>query len=690
MTDITPTPALPEDNPLAAPSELPYGLPDFAALSDAQLADALRAGMAEQRAELEAIVGTDASADFENTVRALELSGRLLHRARAVLMTLTAADGTPGRQRLAEQISAELAAHDDAIWLDERLAERVTCVETTGLGEQDARLLERTRERLELSGAALPAAQRDELRRINTELATLEAVYTRLLVEDAAARAVVVTDAERLRGLGDEDRAAAAAAAVEAGHAAQADPDEGPWLLTLSLFASQPWLVDLEDEGLRREVHEASLGRGRSGERETLSTAMRMVRLRLAKARLLGSSCWAEHALKDRAADSVEAVTHLLTSLVPAAMANARADAAVVGGEPDVPAWNWPRLSAEYARDRFQVDTAALRPHFELDRVLHRGVFAAATALYGLRFAERPELSAHLYRPGIRVFEVTDEDGAEVGLFVADLYARPTKSGGAWMHTVSDASAALGTRPVVFATMNVPAPPQGRPTLLTLDETTTLFHEFGHVLHALLARGEYASLSGANVPRDVVEFPSQVNEMWLREPSLVHAYARHVDTDEPLPAGTLERLQAADLWGEGYRTAEYLGAALIDWRWHTLTQQAVEEATADPLGFERSVLHEAGLDPSLVPPRYHTGCFKHVFGNDYAAGYYSYLWAEVLDADAVEWFRENGGLSRAAGDRFAAELLSRGDQRPMDVSYRAVTGRDPRLEPLLRRRGLRG
>ncbi|MBN6865549.1 M3 family metallopeptidase, partial [Micrococcus luteus] len=354
----------------------------------------------------------------------------------------------------------------------------------------------------------------------------------------------------------------------------------------------------------------------------------------------------------------------------------------------EVAPWDWPALSAAYAREEFAVDADALRPYFELDRVLTEGVFAAATALYGLTFAERPELARHLYRPGIRVFEVTGEDGAGVGLFVADLFARPTKSGGAWMHTVRDRADALGERPVVFTTMNVPAPAAGRPALLTLDETTTLFHEFGHALHGLLARGEYASLTGTNVPRDVVEFPSQVNEVWLREPSLLAAYARHVETGEPLPAGTLERLEAADLWGEGHRTVEYLGAALVDWAWHSLTEETVDAATADPAAFERRVLTEAGIDPDLVPPRYGTGYFKHIFGGGYAAGYYSYVWAEVLDADAVEWFREHGGMTRENGRRFADELLSRGDTRDLLESYRAFRGRDAELEPLLRRRGL--
>ncbi|MCK6090138.1 M3 family metallopeptidase [Micrococcus endophyticus] len=696
---MTPTPAssvLPADHPLATPSELPYGLPDFSAVTDAQLAEAVRAGMAAQRAEVEQILGAATAPTFENTVRAFELSGQLLRRSAAMFFTLVSADGTDARQGLAEELSPELAAHEDALLLDPRLAERVAAIDGAGLTGEDARLLEVLRRRLDLAGAGLGEAERAELGRINTELAGLTAAYTRRLVADTAERAVLVTDRERLAGLSEDDLASAAAAAREAGHGGadgEGGDEAGPWLLTLSLFTSQPWLASLEDEALRREVFEASVGRGAAGDHETLSTAMEVVRLRLRKARLLGAASWAEHALKDRAAPSTTAVEELLATMAPRAMANARADAATAAAHAGrdsgaVAPWDWPALSAAYARERFAVDAGALRPHFELDRVLHAGVFAAATALYGITFEERPELAGRLYRPGIRVFEVRDEDGAGVGLFVADLFARSTKSGGAWMHTVRDAADALDERPVVFNTMNVPAPAPGRPALLTLDEATTLFHEFGHALHGLLAKGEYVSLSGTHVPRDVVEFPSQVNEVWLREPALLAEYARHVETGEPLPAGTLERLEAADLWGEGYRTVEYLGATLVDWAWHSLTEDTVDAATADPAAFERRVLTEAGIDPELVPPRYGTGYFKHIFGNDYAAGYYSYIWAEVLDADAVEWFREHGGMTRENGRRFAEELLSRGETRDLLESYRAFRGRDAELEPLLRRRGL--
>ncbi|MDO5633605.1 MAG: M3 family metallopeptidase [Micrococcus sp.] len=673
---------------LAAPSTLPYQLPDFAAVSTAELGAAVRAGMAQQRAEVEDILASDDAPTVANTVVALELSGQTLRRAASVLGTLVAADATPDRQALHEELSSELAAHEDAILLDPRLAARVAALDPTTAQGESARLLEVLQQRLAVEGAHLPEHDRTRLQEINERVATLSARFHGRLVEDTARRAVLLTDESELAGLSEAAREQARRAAQDAGH------DEG-WLLGLSLFTSQPWLADLAEESVQRRVFEASRARGQASQDSegTLDVAMQLVRLRLEKARLLGSSCWAEHALKDRAAGSVAEVEELLSSVAPAAMDNARADAATIararGDESaHINPWQWPALSAQYAREHYAVDHAALRPYFELESVLERGVFAAAQALYGLEFTERPELRQHLYRPDVRVWEVSDEDGAGVGLFVADLFARPTKSGGAWMHTVRDAASALDERPVVFATMNLSPAEPGAPTLLSLDELTTLFHEFGHVLHALVARAEFARLSGPAVPQDVVEFPSQVNEFFWKEPRLLQDYARHVETGEPLPAPILEAVEAAALWGEGYRTVEYLGAALIDWAWHSLTEETVEEAVADPLAFEDRVLREAGLDPELVPPRYRTGYFKHIFAGGYAAGYYSYLWAEVLDADAVEWFEEHGGMTRDNGRHFADQLLSRGNTREMGESYRAFRGRDPHREPLLRRRGL--
>jgi peptidyl-dipeptidase Dcp len=409
--------------------------------------------------------------------------------------------------------------------------------------------------------------------------------------------------------------------------------------------------------------------------------------LRAEKAGLLGHSSWAEYALQERTAPDLAAVRELLGRIIPAATANARRELAEVqaaAGHPVEP-WDWPFHAARIERETYRVDASGLRSYFELDRVLADGVFAAATALYGITFRERPELRG--YRPDVRVWEVLEADGTGLGLFVGDFFTRPTKSGGAWMNSFREASTLYDERPVVTNTLNIPAPAGGEPALLTVDQVTTLFHEFGHALHGLLSTARYASLSGTSVPRDFVEFPSQVNEMWMYWPDVVTAYARHVDTGEAIDPEVLAAIEASSLWGEGFRTTEYLGATMLDLAWHSLAPGTVVD---DPLAFEHEALVAAGLDPALVPPRYRTGYFKHVFAGGYAAGYYSYLWSEVLDADTVEWFRARGGLTRANGERFRAELLSRGNTRDPLESYRAFRGRDADPEHLLRRRGLLG
>ncbi len=677
-------------NPLLAPSPLPYGLPDFAAIEDEHFLPAFRAGMAEHRAELAAIAAETAPATLENTFRALERSGQLLRRVQMVFHTLLPADGTDARQAIDEEISPELAAHADAIHLDGDLYRRLAAVDTAALAGEDRRLAEETLKRFRLHGADLAPAAQARLAEVNERLAVLSSQYGRRMVAENTASAVWFATADELAGLPAQDLAATEAAALEAGH------DAGH-LLTLSMFTSQPWLEVLADRQARRRVHEAAWRRGTApGENHTLGLAVEQATLRAEKAGLLGYANWAEYALADRTAPGLSAVRELLDRVIPAATANARRErdtvAEVAGFAPEP--WDWPHYAAGVARDRYRVDSAGLRHHFELDRVLHEGVFAAAGALYGLSFRERGDLPG--YAPGVRVWEVFDEgsagadpsDGpAGLGLFVGDFFTRPTKSGGAWMNSLREASALLDERPVVTNNLNIPVPAAGEPALLTVDQVNTLFHEFGHALHGLLSTAEYASLSGTAVPRDFVEFPSQVNEMWMYWPEVVTGYARHHETGEVIDPALLEAIEASSLWGEGHRTTEYLGAAVLDLAWHSL---APGETVADPLAFEREHLMAAGLDPDVVPPRYRSGYFKHIFAGGYAAGYYSYLWSEVLDADTVQWFHENGGLTRRNGERFREELLSRGNTRDPLESYRSFRGRDADPEHLLRRRGLLG
>lgn len=667
------------DNPLLTPSTLPYGLPDFTAIGDEHFLPAFRHGVTLHRQEIEAIAADTSPATFENTFLAFERSGQLLRWVGMVLYTLVPADGTEARQELQEIIEPENSAHEDAIYLDERLYARLSAVDRASLSGEEARLAEVILQEFELRGADLDPEAKSRLAQINERLAVLGAQYNRRMVAENAARAVLVTDPAALAGLSAADLSATADAARQAGH------DDGH-LLTLSMFTSQPWLEHLEDRATRQRLFEAAWVRGTEpGENYVLDLAVEQAQLRAEKAGLLGYATWADYALQDRTAPDLSAVQELLGQLVPAATANARREKDTLeqlAGHPIEP-WDWPFYSAQVEREEYSVDAGALRPYFELNRTLTEGVFAAATALYGITFQERDDLVG--YTPEVRIWEVFDADGSGMGLFLGDFYARPTKSGGAWMNPIRERATELDERPVVVNNLNIPRPPAGQPTLLTLDQVTTLFHEFGHALHGLLADARFASLSGTSVPRDFVEFPSQVNEMWIQWPEIVQAYARHVDTGEPLDPAALAALKAAALWGEGFATTEYLGAAVLDLAWHALTPG---QTVQDPLAFEAEQLTSAGLDPALVPPRYRSSYYKHIFSGGYAAGYYSYIWSEVMDADTVQWFHENGGLSRANGDHFRAELLSRGNTRDPLESYRAFRGRDPEPQPLLERRGL--
>jgi peptidyl-dipeptidase Dcp len=435
-------------------------------------------------------------------------------------------------------------------------------------------------------------------------------------------------------------------------------------------------------------VFEASLSRASAGEHDNRPVAERIARLRAERARLLGFDTHADVVLADSTARTTTAVDAMLASMVPASVANAEAEAAVLADAAErdgveIAPWDWAFYSERVRADRYAVDTTALRPYFELDRVLVDGVFHAAELLYGYRFAPRPELAG--YHPDVRVWGVSDADGAPVGLYLGDFFAREGKRGGAWMSSFVRQSRLLGTQPVVVNNLNVSRAADGQPTLLTLDEVNTLFHEFGHALHGLSSAVTYPRFSGTAVPRDFVEFPSQVNEMWALWPEVLRNYARHVETGEPLPAEIVKAIDAARLWGEGFGTLEYLSATLLDQAWHRISP---ETEIGDPIAFEQRALEEAGVASPLVPPRYRTTYFQHIFAGGYAAGYYSYIWSEVLDADTVEWFKENGGLRRENGDTFRDRLLSVGGSIDSLAAFRAVRGRDADPAPLLRRRGL--
>ncbi|MBO9046924.1 M3 family metallopeptidase [Curtobacterium flaccumfaciens pv. flaccumfaciens] len=670
--------------PFDVPSTLPYALPPFGDVRLEHYRPAFEAGMAEQRAEVEAIATDPHAPTVENTLVALERSGQLLTRVSHVFFTLSSADSTPELHDLEAEVSPLLAAHRDAITLDSRLYARVQEVldgaEAAGLTGEALRLVERTHAEMTLAGAGLDDAGKERLTAINQELSTLTTTFERNLLEDTNDSAVHVTSEDELEGLDDGAKSAAAAAAADRGL-------DG-WLVTLPLYTGHPWLSSLANRDLRERIMRASLARGRRGNQyDNREVLLRIVRLRAERAELLGFPNHAAVVTADETAKTPEAVDGLLSSLVGAAARNADDERAVrtrtVGF--DIESWDWAYATEILRGAQFAADSTALRPYFEADRVLHDGVFHAAGALYGLSFTERPDL--HGYNDEVRVFEVTGDDGEPVGLYLLDLYTRDGKRGGAWMNPVVEQSELLGTLPVVVNNLNVAKPSAGSPTLLIQDEVETLFHEFGHALHGLIARTTYPRFSGTNVERDFVEFPSQVNEMWLSWPSVLANYAKHHETGAPLPPELVLGLSESEGFNEGFGTTEYLAAALLDQAWHRLSA-ADAAAVTSVEDFERSALESAGIAVEAVPPRYSSTYFAHTFSGGYDAGYYGYIWSEVLDADTVEWFRDNGGLDREAGKRFAERLLGVGGAKDPLEAYRDFRGRDAEVGPLLRRRGL--
>lgn len=684
----TPSPETPR-HPLLDESTLPYGLPDFASISDEDMEPAIRAAIDDHAAEVAAITGSPDAPTVENTVIALERSGQALHRVLSVFYGLLGPDATPGRLDVDRVVSPLLAAHHSAVMSDPVLHARVdTVLAALEAGELDlddetARLVRRHHRDLLRAGAALDEVGRSRLTAIDTRLAELTTEFGENLLASTSELAVPVTDEAELAGLPESMRASLAASAEQAGR-------DG-WLIPLGLPTVQPISAWLDHPGLRGRVMAASLERGSTPGHDNTPLVLEIVRLRAERAELLGLRCHADHVLAVETAGTPEAARGLLLDVADAAVTNARNEAKdLLGGEdreldPADWAWESERLRAE----RFSVADATVRSYFELEAVLRDAVMYSAEKLYGLRFEERPDLTGYL--PDVRVIEVFDDARAErdagIGLLLLDYYARPTKRGGAWMTSFRDQSRLLDSRPVVVNVMNLSRPAEGEPTLLTMDEVTTMFHEFGHALHGLLSDVEYPVFSGTSVPRDFVEFPSQVNEMWARRPEMLAHYARHRETGEPIAAELVERMREAERFGEGQATVEYLAAALIDLAWHSLTSEQAREVT-DVDAFEAQVLADAGLDVPGIEPRYRSRYFQHVFAGGYSAAYYSYFWAEVLDADAAEWFIETGGLQRASGDAMRREVLSRGGAIDFLDAYRNLRGADPDPAALLRRRGL--
>ncbi|MDQ4213033.1 M3 family metallopeptidase [Microbacterium capsulatum] len=678
-----------ETNPLLQPSALPYRLPDYSAIRPEHYLPAFRLGCEEQLAEIRRITMARSMPTFENTMEPLERSGELLDRTAHTFYTVSSADATAEIQAIDEELAPLMAAHHDAILLDSALYWRISLLHENlaafPLEPEQRRLVERWHREMTLAGAALDDDAKARLTALNQRLSTLSTTFERNLLADTNELAVVFHDPAELDGLSPGELSAAARAAADRGL-------DGAHVLTLPLFTGHPALSSLTNRDSRRRILAASLSRGSRGNRhDNRATLAEIVAIRAERAALLGAATHAAAVTADETAGSPAAVERMLRDLAAPAARNAAAERAALQElvdrtEPDpfpLEAHDWAFYTERLRTARYDIDAAALRPWFEAERVLHDGVFAAAGRLYGVTFAERADLRA--YHPDARVFEVSEQDGSPLGLYVLDLYTRDSKRGGAWMNPIVSQSALRGAAPVVANNLNVAKPADGEPTLLTLDEVTTLFHEFGHALHGLFSDVTYPHFSGTNVFRDFVEFPSQVNEMWILWPEILDSYARHHLTGEPLPADLVERLRATETFDQGRATSEYLAAAWLDQALHALH---AGETIDDVAGFEAAALADIGLDDPAVPTRYSSAYFAHVFSGGYSAGYYSYIWSEVLDADTVEWFRENGGLTRSNGERFRRRLLGVGGAKDPLEAYRDFRGRAAEIAPLLKRRGL--
>jgi peptidyl-dipeptidase Dcp len=675
-----------EFNPFYQKSTLEYELPDFSKITDEHYLPAFYAGCEQQLAEIDQIT-SQPEVTFENTVVALEQSGKMLERMLLVFYNKSSADTNPTIDKIESEIAPKLAGHEDAIKLNPALFSRIEILhekrDQLGLDTESAWLIERYHRDFVHAGAKLSMEDRESLKQFNEKLSELQTKFDQNALAEANRLAVVVEDIADLAGLSESEIDIASQAAKERGL-------EGKYLVNMVNYTGHPWLASLENRNLREKIMHASMSKSISGDEfDNQELIKQIVKLRAERAKLLGFENHASYVLSDQTAGSPANAHKMLRRIAPAAVTNAKAEAKDLEAalQKDFPgetlqSWDWAYYTEKVRKDKYNLDTSLMKPYFELERVLFDGVFFAAEKLFGITFKERKDLLA--YHEEARVFEVFNEDGSKLGLFIGDFFTRDSKHGGAWMNNLVDQSGLLEQKPVVVNNLNIPKPREGEPALLTFDETSTLFHEFGHALHGLLSDVTYPRFSGTNVERDFVEFPSQVNEMWMLWPEVVANYAKHHQTGEVLPAEWIASLQASETFNEGFETTSYLAAAILDLAWHEVEEQSVSDVSE----FEAKAIKEYGLDFEPVPVRYKSGYFSHIFSGGYSAGYYGYIWSEVLDADTVNWFKQNGGLTRQNGEKFRKELLSRGGSIDSMDMFRNFRGQEPAIEPLLTRRGL--
>jgi peptidyl-dipeptidase Dcp len=675
-------------NPLMHASTLAYQAPEFDKIKDTDFEPALMQGMKEQQEEMQKIADNPEAPTFENTLVAMEKSGQLLNRAYMTFNVVTGANTNPVLQKAQEAVAPKLAAHQDAIYLNDKLFKRVDAIfqkrNELKLDPESLRLVEYYHQQFEIAGANLSEENKTKLKKLNEEDATLSTKFTNQLLAAAKKGAMVTGNKDELAGLSQGDLDAAAQNAKE-------NKLDGKWMFPLQNTTQQPLLQSLSNRETRRKLFDASWNRAEHNDaNDTRKLIQRMAQVRAEKAALLGFPNYAAWKLQDQMAKTPAAVESFFAKLIPAATAKARVEAndiqALIKQQKDtfaLQAYDWNFYSDQVRKARYNLDENEIKPYFVLDSVLKNGVFYAATQLYGITFKERKDIP--VYQKDVRVFELFEENGTAIGLFYCDYFKRDSKGGGAWMDNMVRQSKLLGTKPVVFNVCNFTKPADGQPALISFDDVTTMFHEFGHALHGFFADQQYPSLSGSATARDFVEFPSQFNENWAMYPTVLKNYAKHYQTNAVIPDELVTKIKNAGTFNQGYSITEILAAANLDMQWHTITPGSPVQ---DVDQFEIDALKKVHLDLSYVPSRYRTSIFQHIWGGGYSAGYYAYLWTEMLDHDAYSWFEENGGLTRANGKRFRDMILSRGNTLDYGQMFKAFRGHDPVIEPMLKARGL--
>ncbi len=680
----------------ASDSTLPFQAPDFTAFGEADYIPAFEQGMAIQKAEVQAIIANPAAPNFDNTIVALEKSGRMLGRVSRVFFALTGANTTEGLDAINTEISPKLSAHSDSISLDPKLFARVKAVydnrAAMAMTREDAKLLETTYEQMVHAGALLTDAEREQVKAINTQLSTLTTEFSQAVRAATNEQPLIVDSASDLAGLSEADIRAAAKLAEEKGH-------PGKFAIALQNTTQQPLLPSLENRETREKLFKLSYHRadGTNPKHDTRTLLARIAKLRAEKAALFGEDDWASYTMYDRMAKTPATALQFMEQMVPALAATQRREAAALnqkiaseGGNFEVQPWDWYRFANKVKAERYDLDEGKVMEYFQLDKVLEDGVFYMANKLYGLSFERRTDIPT--YHPDVWVYTVFEADGSELGLFYFDPFQRPSKRGGAWMSNFVEQSDLWGTKPVIYNVLNIPKASEGEVQLVSFDDVNTTFHEFGHALHGFFANQRYESLSGTATARDFVEYPSQVHEMWATYPEVLRNYAKHYKTGETIPFELVEKIEAASKFNQGYDFGEVVEAALLDMKWAALTpQQTTAIDTAEKVdAFERRSLKELGLEIDLVPPRYRSTYFNHIFSSPagYSAGYYSYLWTEMLDRDSRKWFSDNGGLTRANGDHYRKTVLSQGGTMDYFKMFENFAGREPDVTPMLEARGL--